>query len=229
MITLLHGDNQEASRAELLRLKKLARGEVQELNGTTLDETALIQALESASLFGGEKLVIIENLFSRPRRRSKSQENLVKFLSTRASVGNVILWEDREISETYLKLFENRLNAKLFKIPPLIFQLLDSLRPGNPKTLLTLFEKTVNSGQAAELIFALIVRRVRLLIVIKDNLKPSPMSEWQFARLTSQAKLFTMEKLLVMHAKLLKLEHSFKSGLTPFTFAQLIEQFLIDI
>ena len=229
MITLLHGDNVETSRAELLRLKKQTQGEVRQLHGPTLGETELIEALEAASLFGKEKLVVIENLLSGLKRKPKNLELLVKRLTSRAADTHIILWENREISETSLKPLGSKLNVKLFKVPPLIFQFLDSLRQGNPKMPLTLFEKILNSQQSPELIFALIVRRVRLLIIIKDNLRPPTLGEWQFARLTSQAKLFTMEKLLDMHARLLKLEYSFKSGVSPFTFAQLIEQFLIDI
>ena len=61
MITLIHGDDIELSRTEFNRLKALAKGrEIRVLDGRTVDESNLTQALESSSMFGTETAIFIE-------------------------------------------------------------------------------------------------------------------------------------------------------------------------
>ena len=72
MITLLHGDNIEASRLELTSIITKGKDkEIRTLDGKHLDENALIQAMESNSLFGINILVVIENLFTPLGRKIK--------------------------------------------------------------------------------------------------------------------------------------------------------------
>ena len=75
----------------------------------------------------------------------------------------------------------------------------------------------------------MIVRRVRQLILLRDTVIPEGLSGWQLTRLTRQAKLFTMDRLLTMYKKLLEMEFSIKNGSSPFTLRQLTEQFIIDL
>jgi DNA polymerase III, delta subunit. len=76
MIKLLHGDNQLESRNELNRLISGAESkELIRLDGEKTSLNEIVQALESSSLFGMEKLVIIENLFS--RRQSKEKKEII--------------------------------------------------------------------------------------------------------------------------------------------------------
>lgn len=216
MITLLHGDNTEASRAELVRMKQAVKGrEVRELDGRTLDVTTLAQALQSSSLFGSEVLVVIERLGKKPIRIPESAGT------------DVVVWEDKEVSATVIKSLGPHIQVKLFKIPQLIFQFLDSLRPKSAKTLIPVYQKLIET-EPPELVFTMITRRLRQLIMIADGVTPEGLQGWQVGKLTSQAKSFSMNTLLAMYKKLLDLEYSLKTGATPFTLVQLTEQFLID-
>jgi hypothetical protein len=219
MITLIHGNFVESSRKEFVRLKADAKAkDVRVLDGRTLDPAALIQALESRSLFGGDTIIFIENLFGRLGRKQKLIESLAAIMNT--SSNDIILWEDKEVGATVLK---NLPQAKVssFKVPAVIFQLLDGLAPGTPIRVLP--------AEAPELIFAMIVRRVRQLIQLYDGVVPIGLAGWQLTRLTRQAKLFTMDRLLTMYKNLLEMEFSVKNGSSPFTISQHIEQFLVDL
>ncbi len=226
MITLLHGDNIEASRNELNVLKSQAKGkEIRELDGKHLDETTLTQALESSSLFGGDTLVIIENLFTGLGKKITLAKQFASQIA-RAPV-DVILWEEKEVGKTALDTI-GKANVRLFKTPVVIFKFLDAMRPDNAKVLVSFFHQT-ETLDAPELIFTMMVRRIRQLIMLTDNVVPDGLQSWQAKSLTNQARLFTIDKLLIMEKLLLDMEYSIKTGSSPFALRQLIEQFIIDL
>lgn len=197
MITLIHGDDIEASRAEFMRLK----GNASVLDGKLLDATQLAQS--AASLFGEE--IYIERLLSK-------QPKLVLHVPSDA-----VLWEDKEISAAVIKKLSNP-TVKLFKLPVLLFQFLDTFS-------LALYQKLDNP----ELVHFMLAKRVRQLIQIRDGVVPEGLQGWQASRLTRQAKVFTMERLLSMYKKLLEIEFSVKNGSSPFTLSELTEQFLLEL
>lgn len=228
MIVLLHGDNVEASRVELLQMIAAAKGkEIRELQGRFLEPGQLIQALESSSLFGGETLVVIENLFGKLGRKVKLIESLAAILLRSSETTDVVLWEDKELSPTVIKSLGHA-TIHVFKIPAVIFQLLDGLRPDRARTLIPLFQQVI-ANQPVEITYTLLVRRVRQLIQLADAVTPEGLAPWQQTRLTAQARLFTMDELISMHTKLLDMDIAIKTGASPFSLAQLIEQFLISL
>lgn len=227
MITLLHGDDDVRSRDELTKRIDTAKNkDVRRLDGKILDEISLVQALESLALFGGDTLIIIENLLATIGKKSKATDKLTAIL--RSSDVDIVLWEPKEVGKTAIEALGKKGAVQLFKTPVIIFQFLDGLRPGNTRPSLLLFSECLISNPP-EVIFTLLVRRVRQLIMVKDNVSPAGLADWQRTRLTSQAKLFTMEKLLAMYKDLADTEYRIKTGTTPFTFSQHLEQFLIDI
>ncbi len=228
MIILLHGDNIDASRAELLRMIGVAKGkEIRQLSGRSIEPSQLVQAMESSSLFGGDTLVVIENLFGKLGRQIKKIGALSAILLNAANANDVILWEDKELTASVVKTLGGA-TVRTFKTPTIIFQFLDGLRPKSAATLVPLFRK-VAASQPAEISYTLLVRRVRQLIQAADHVTPDGLAPWQAARLTAQARLFTMDELVSMHTKLLDMDISIKTGATPFSLAQLIEQFCISL
>jgi len=195
MITLLHGDFIEASRSELNRLKQAAIGrELRELDGRTVVESDLTQSLESSSLFGEDTVVIIERLFSKIGRQPKRIEKLCALLAGDWST-DIILWEDKELGATVVKQLGSKAQVRLFKLPVLIFQFLDSIRPNNASQVLGIYEKLM-ADVAPELAFSMLVKRVRQLIQLSDGGSPAGLAGWQISRLTTQTKSFTMEQLV---------------------------------
>lgn len=231
MITILHGDNIVASRAELMRRIEEAKSrekEIRQLDGKSLDALVLTQAVESSSLFGSTVLVVIEGLLSKLGKKEKQATLLTTIIKQSGDTTDIILWEDKEVGKTLIALFGAKVSVQLFKTPVVIFQLLDGLAPGKAVFLLGLLQKTL-SRDAAELIFTLLVRRIRQLIQLRDNVTPEGLQGWQAGRLTTQAKSFTMDRLLIMEKRLLEIDISVKTGTSPFPLAQQLELFFIDL
>jgi hypothetical protein len=221
MITLIHGDNIEASRKEFNRLKESMKGrEIRTLDGKNLDDGMLIQAVESSSLFSGNTLVVIEYLFGKIGKQTKRIAAYASILNNVQDT-DIILWEDKELGPSIVKQLKGITN-RLFAVPPQIFVFLDGIRPGNARILLPLYQSLITE-EAPELVFAMLVKRIRFLIQLQDNQIPSGMSPWQINRLTTQSKSFTMEQLIALYTKLHNNEILLRTGNSPFTSSQHVE------
>lgn len=226
MITLLHGDQTELSRAEFNRLKNAAKGkEIREIDGKSVTEATLVQALESESMFGGNTVVFIERLFGSLGRKTKLITSLAATI--RNSSAAVVLWEEKEVGVTVIKNL-GKADVRLFKMSPLIFRFLDALRPGASEKILPLYRELIQQD-APELVGSMFARRIRQLIQLADGVTPEGLAGWQAGRLTQQAKLFTMDRLLFMYKKLRDSEFSIKNGSSPFTLSQLTEQLILEL
>jgi DNA polymerase III delta subunit len=229
MITLIHGDHIEASREELNRRRSESKAiDIRNLDGRSLDSSTLVQSLESSSLFGGDTLVVVERLFGKLGRQVKKIEELCKLLVASSQTTDILLWEDKEVGATVTKYLGKDARVMVFKLPVLIFQFLDGVKSGNGEMALKIYQDLVSS-EAPELVFSMLVKRVRQLIQIADGGTPEGLADWQAGRLTTQAKSFTMEKLLASYKKLHDIEVSIKTGMSPFSVSAHIEQVLVDL
>lgn len=229
MIILIHGDQLEQSRNKLNEYKEAAKDkELRVVDGKRADQTHLLQALESRSLFGNDTAVIIEGFLSNAKKREKTFLNTLEKLVDVGSTTDVILYEEKEIDKTTIGKLGKNIRIELYKTPVVLFQFLESLRPGNPQVSLDAFTQTVVT-EPVEVVFILIIRRIRQLIEVADNSTPVGLQDWQAARLTSQARHFTIKQLVAMHEQLLNIDIAIKTGSTPFTLTQLLEQFIIKL
>lgn len=229
MIILLHGDDRQSSREAMLTLKKqFSHLDQRIVNGKTADENTLVQALESQSVFGVSTAIIIENLLVTLGRKPKALEHVGEIFKRSGQSATIILWEEKEVTPILIKHLGPDVEQKLFKIPPVIFSFLDTLRPSNAKQLLSLYGKALEHS-APELIFALLVRRLRILVQFSGGVAPKGVAPWQLARLTKQARFFTMEQILAMEKQLLDAEYAIKTGNSPYTLSQHLERFLIAL
>lgn len=228
MLTIIHGNDVEAARAQLVALKKEATGrEIREISGKKLDPAAFVQATESSSMFGTDVLVVGENILSQANKREKGFTKLVSAITEAAKAADVLLYEEKALDSSLLaKLGKSKVYE--FKIPVLIFRFLDGLQPGHTKDELVLLNGLLATEQA-EIVFAMLVRRVRQLVQLADRITPEGLADWQAARLTAQARFFTMDGLVAMHTKLVDIDVSIKTGTSPFTLTQLLEQFVLSI
>lgn len=223
MFTLLHGDNLKASREEFNLLREKSQNyDIIYLEGSKLNSTKLLEALETSSMLLLPKLIIIENLFNK-KKKNEYQEILHQNEDK-----NVLIWEKSEIGKTLLATLPKSTQVKLFKLPFLIFKFLETLRPENSKDALYLFQECLKKEEP-EMLFYLLVRQIRNLLITKKMPTGSviELSSWQINKLTSQGKYFTMEQLLHMYQELLKIDISVKTGLSPFNLTKLFEQYLV--
>jgi DNA polymerase III delta subunit len=229
MITLLHGDNIEASRQELISLTAAAADkEIRTLDGKHLDETILIQAMESNSLFGSNVLVVIENLFMPLGRKTKRIKEFTTVLDSTTQTTDCICWEPKELSKEILSCFQSKIISKVFAIPKTIFIFLDGIKANNTKMLLSMTDDLFVTS-APELVWSMMITRIRQMIQILSGVQPAKLQSWQVSRLTNQSRSFTMDKLLQRYEKMLEMEFALKNGTSPFTMAELIKQWIIEL
>lgn len=228
MVYIFHGEYQEASRTALLRnLETHKNKEVRRFDWRSITDEQLVSAVESSSMFGGDVVVVLEGVFSGLGRKQSRISMYAEIINRSAKEGtDIIIWEPKLLTSAILKLFPDA-SVSVFKMPALIFSLLDAVSPGNAQRTLSLFRK-LTKAEPSEIVFVMLLRRVRQLIEVKDHGQPKGLAPWQVSRLTRQAGSFTMDQLLTMHDRLYHMDSSIKTGTTPFSLAQHIEQLLIN-
>lgn len=226
MLTIIHGDNYFSSRQTLDQIKRSQSGENLEIiDASSLSLTKLVQMVEGGSLFGEEKVIIIENLLS---RKIKENSQIFEYLRKMSNQVNCTLWEGKEISKTTLAEFP-KAKIFIFKIEKNLFRFLDTIRPGNFKISLALFHKVLDQD-GPEMVFFMIVRTFRHLILMKsqsafiDNLSP-----WQQQKVITQAKEFSLEQLKRAYKDLLDIDYSIKSGMSALNLVGRLDIFLLNL
>lgn len=212
MITLLHGENILKSRQALVSLLEKARNEGVEVVTFGGQKTGLAEvknALQSGSLLGKNRLVIIENLLS--ASRSKEKEKILAYLAKAEFDNDLILWEERELKNLPTL---PKVDIQLFKLKPLIFRFLESLRPGNHEEMLRLLQE-VKTQEEPEMIFYMLIRQLRYLFLAKDQAFVG-LPDWQKRKLASQARHFRPDQLQELYQKLLEIDFSQKTSSDPY-------------
>lgn len=232
MISLIHGDNLVASRNllnEKIRQAK-AKGikDVVRLDGEKIDVTDLKQALESSSLFASDRLVIIENLFT--RKQSKLKADLINNLLETDPKSELVIWESKAVSPAQLKKLPPSAKIHFLKIGPKIFQFLDSIAPGNHREMLLLMHGCITQ-ESEEMVFYMLVRRVSVLIIAVDLGKNGldGMQGWQKDRLIRQANRFSLPQLLSLHERLYETDKKIKTGRNILPLSSLLDLIIADI
>ena len=225
---ILHGDNIVLSRNKLQELiatatqkkQTVLRLEAKKLNLATLEE-----ALHSDSLFGEEKLVILEGLHSLPTSNRKKE--LINYLSTiNHQSSTIILYETKTLTTTMLKKFPGS-QALEFKLSNSLWKFLDGLGDGNVKTqnLASLHQAIAQNDEF--MVLSMIIRQIRLLIQAKEGkVKGAP---FMITKLKAQARHFSLEKLLELHQKLFALDLSLKTSQNNLDLGKELDLFLISM
>jgi len=219
MIYIFHGDNTELSRKafidQIAKLKDGGVNEVVRLNGTDIVQSDLIQALESQSLFGSDRIVAVEGLFS--RRVSKEKEALVSYLALGPYPLSLLLWEGKKISAAGLKKFTGKkeVEIKEFKISGLLYKFLDQIIPENGRAASATFNNLILE-EPVELVFYLLVKRITELILENSSSGAGGgYDDWRRQKLIEQASRWSGKRLVNFHKKLTEIDEAVKTGSTP--------------
>lgn len=228
MITLIHGDDIVGSRKALEELKR--KHEFDEkiyFDGGRAALSDILTATDSQSLFGQNKLIIIENLFA--GGKSAEKEQILVFLSNAKTLPEIVLWEQKEIPKAQLKKF-SRAKIIFCQLPAILFKFLDSVGEKPVNQVLSMFHSVANS-QSAEFILSMLVRQWRYLIIAADLGEAgfADLPSWQAFKFIKQARFFKLPDLIASYRQLLSLEAKVKMGLTPYTTAQLLDIFFINL
>lgn len=224
MITIIHGDDVVSSRNFFLEEKRKSTSSPI-VDAATLELPYLVQMLEGTSLLSDNKNLFIEYFFSKVS--SKMSDDIASYLNRVHKNGHIVFWEPNEIGKKKIILFKNP-TIKTFKLPKALFAFLESIRPrGNNHTY---FHQALVTTEP-ELLFYMIVRQFRLLIAILSGSKKSidevtRLAPWQRARLTQQARFFTLGSLKRNYEELFAIELAHKTGKSPLSLTQSIDFFL---
>ncbi len=230
---ILHGEHHAASRQKLVELLQAARAAgrlVTSLTAPQLSVAELETTLGSSSLFEPNRTIVIEGLHSLPVGARRKQ--LIQLLSAATKNSSdqlqLVLWEKRALTATMIKQFAGA-QAQEFKVSNAVFTWLDSLSP-KPTTLtkqLTLLRAAI-SQEDAGLCWAMASRQIRLLLTAASGGKIAGAPFMQ-TKLRSQAKAFSLEHLLKLHAGLVQLDLELKQGLTAIPFGTRLEQWQLQV
>ena len=231
MLTIIHGDNQITSRQALVDeivQAKNAGLEVITLEANKLELGKLQQTLSSQSLFGQEKLIIIETLHSLPTsKRKKSPIELIITTTNQPNSPQIVLWEKRSLTKTMLKKF-SQAKVQEFKISKKLWYFLDTLV--NPqvklKKQLELFDEACQQEEV-HFVYLMIIRQIRLLIQAKEgHFSGAP---FMIAKFKKQATYFSLPKLLKLHQQLFEIEKKQKTSTNLLDLKSELDLFLISL
>lgn len=231
MITIIHGDSVGESREHFFQVKTGLEN-LTVFEGQEATRENFVNFLSNTNLFFEKKNLAVENLLSK-NRPSKNLDEMIKLLNDNGKSCEIVLWEDKELSQKTLSLFP-KAQIQVFKLPKLIFNFLDGIKPGNGQNLVSLFHKLFENT-AIEIIIYMMTRQLRLMIALLDKTNSETIDEigkiapWQRGKLERQVSFFEPEELISLYAKLYKLDLSQKTGRLNMPIASAIDILLLDI
>lgn len=226
MIYLLFGDRDEGILNRLGQLREEIGGEFIELSGINLEKGKLLQTFETKSLFEEKRTVILSDFL-------ESLEDLKNL--NMVDEFNLILCEKKKLTQKQktiiLELFK-KVKVEEYSQPLMVFKFLESIKPNNTREMLALFHQYLKS-EAVEVIFVMIVRQIRLLLLCKASERQSneewkTLSSWQASNFEQQAKYFDELSLKKLLRNLLEIDFNIKSG-NELNLEGCLDSFLLSI
>ena len=144
-------------------------------------------------------------------KRSKLLKDLLEIIILDKTI-TVITYEDY----TKRELFFKDVAIKEFAIKESVFMLLDSLSPGNKKLVLTSFI-TITQTQDVHIVFSLLYKHVRALLLAKKLIFDEKIQPWQIGKIKKQSSLWEEKKLMRFLEGLIVIEKREKTGSSPLT------------
>lgn len=188
MIFIFHGDDQyKSQQAYQAKVNEYQNFEKLHFDNKSIDYDKLSQFINSQSLFGSDKVLILDNPFSLVKA---NLDKLQKIITDFADV-DIIIWQERSLKPTENNIF-GKAEIKKFPLDKKLFACLNSLKPGNIHTFCELYQQTIFQ-EPFELFF----------FWLKNNLRKN---------LTTYSK-FPEDKLKDSYLKLIEIEYQYKNGL----------------
>ncbi|OGG21341.1 hypothetical protein A3B48_02415 [Candidatus Gottesmanbacteria bacterium RIFCSPLOWO2_01_FULL_40_10] len=227
MVTVFHGNDIAESRSNLDKYLRSLNSELIFMDGKKISMPEIILVTGTRSLLSERKAVIIENFFRGAAKKEKNE--ILDYLFKKDLSSEIVFWENRKIEKARIQRLTGKVNLQKFEYPQILFKFLDSIGRMDPAWLLASFN-TVLKEREAEIVFAMIIRQFRLMIIARtDNAYPPEIPLWQFAKFQKQAAAFSAAKLLFLYRRLLSIDYQVKTGQTPYTLRQLLDIFIATL
>lgn len=227
MIHILHGENTAKSRAALYQLKDTYKDREILVFSSPVELTTVKQALESRSLFSMQKIVILENTLSAIGR--KKRDEVSDYAAQHTGDTDVIFWESKQLTPGILGKFKGA-KVSVFKYDATLFEFLDSIGT-DKKISIQLLHKTIER-EAAELVFFMITRHMRILLALKLNAaipEISKMAPWMRGKYSKSLARFNEQKLMSLLSNLFIIERAWKSGTMDIPLVDALDNLILSI
>jgi DNA polymerase III delta subunit len=231
---IIHGEHLVQSRDKLHQLTVQAKDaghQIKTVLAKELSESFIEELFGSQSLFATPQTIIIEELHSLPK--SKKKDSLITLINNLAvamdtQLMDVILWEKRDLTATMLKKFTGS-TVHHYKVSKQIFSLMEQLSP-NQKKKPQLLEKlrAAIESESDFFVLTMMIRQIRLLIETKEGSKPAG-PPFMVAKLQSQAKEFSLAKLLELHSQLTRIDYQLKQSANYLTLSQELDLLVLSM
>jgi len=225
MLKIICGENSvEAYNYFLEEKKKFLKQNyaVLEIDSSKISDLISWQS-ENLSLFAEKKVFFTRNLNSKINKKNQMMIKIINQIINDKKI-NLIDFEEG-IEKRKIKIQKNVLIKEL-KIPVSIFHFLDNIYPKNLQKAIKILN-SLSKTTAIELIFFMLTKRIRQLLLIKFNNKIEDLQLWQLKKLNFQAKLWSKEKLIHFYQALFQLEIKVKTSGNPFDLKKSIELLLV--
>lgn len=214
------GEDTVALDKEVLLLQK------QYVDVATMSDVSLVTIANNVGnvgLFIEKKLAVFKNIFLNQVIRGKLSEKIEQIFSylIKCDGLDILFIEDDPNKSKYYKTFFPKALYKEFKIPMYIFAFMDGFFPGNSVKCFEYLGKTIKHS-AAELAFHMLKRRIRELVLIKQDKLSGNYMPWQLGKLKKQAGEWDEDKLVSVYESLFKIEKGIKTGSQPSTMERLM-------
>jgi DNA polymerase III delta subunit len=228
-ILIIHGDDIAQSRKILNEEKsKITSVEFISLDANKSTYTDIIYANEAISILAEEKIILIENLLT--GRKSNEKSKIIDYLRYIKPTNSIIIYENRQIDKKSLTKYFPSAKIISCSYPQVLFKFLDSIGNTDSSRLVQLFHAVLFEKEA-ELVYVMLIRQFRLLIIAQDlgGKGLSEMAPWQAMKFERQAKYFTLPKLISLYRKLVSIDMKIKTGITPYNVTALLDIFLFSL
>ena len=215
MIYILHGDDTKAAyQRSLLIVKNYPQHTPIKLEAGKNNLEEFSMALFGQDLLSPQKIIIAENFLTKKMLSTG-------IIRTIPKEKIVILWEKSTLKPQDTQKLSSVAKIETFKIPPTLFHFLDSLSTSPRLSLNLLHKNGLGKSDESSLIWNL-TNRIVLLILAKLNaqrdlasaISNQNLQDWQWQKITSQAKMFDLETLQMFLQGALKVDFLIKTGST---------------
>ena len=176
-IIILHGDKTDELYQRLDVFKNEAKKRDWEIRNIDIKQD-IKEQLVKKGLFASSSFLII-------KEANKVVKKDLNWINDRKDKieGTLIMYSENTLPKTYLNNLNNADKIEEYKLPVLIWRLLESIYPGNSRNCIKLLHEVLKK-EAPEFVFALISKHVRDLIWanLEDNKLQYP--SWAAARNT---------------------------------------------
>lgn len=183
-IFLIHGEDNIKSKERLLKFINEANKRNWEVVYLDDSNTGMIESFSFSSLFQKERFFIHRDLKSILKRDFDwINKNSDKYF------GNLVLYSNTEVTKTLISKLPKSTKVEEFKLPKLIWKLLDSFYPGNAKIFINMLHK-LTEKEPIERVFYLLSTLLRDLYWAKEDPKSMKYPEWRIGKLKVQSSKF---------------------------------------